>query len=68
MIKEERMKVLRFQAENYGLTPPVAARLTKEGHKLKDQDGMMVMITVGELQEFLFNYPEEKQDGHDGQV
>lgn len=61
MIREERLEALRFQADHYGLTKSVAERLTKEGVRLETQAGMMVMITVGELQDFLSNYPEETQ-------
>ena len=63
MIPEQRMKALRFQADHYGLTESVATRLLREKVKLETQDGMMVMITVGELNEFLSHYPEENEDG-----
>lgn len=62
MINEERLKALRFQAANYGLTESVAARIIKEGKRLQDQSGMMVMIAVSELQEFLSHYPEEQEN------
>lgn len=61
MIPEERIKMLQFQATHYGLTESVAARLKKEGVKLETQAGLMVAITVRELQDLLSHYPLENK-------